>query len=336
MKRAKDVFVYLEQDKTGAPSPKSLALLQTGRAIAAVSGGCLAAVCFGNDASACAQKARAFGADQILFCEETSRTLDASDDAETLSELLTERPARALLVADTPRGRALAAIVGARLRAVVVAHVESARMRKRDKRIVWKTVSMGGFLQSDAISEDDAPEIGVFTAGALTFSEEVTTHDRTLSQKRFYRSSQVPINNAWRLVKSTPKPQTAIEDAEIIVAGGRGAGGSEGFALIGRLADALGAAVGASRVAVDMGWAPKSCLIGQSGKTVRPKLYVNCGISGSVQHITGMRTAECVVSINSDPKALIFNVSDYCIVGDLFEILPSLIAKANERRSIVL
>jgi electron transfer flavoprotein alpha subunit len=119
--------------------------------------------------------------------------------------------------------------------------------------------------------------------------------------------------------------------ANVIVAGGNGAG-PEGFKLIEELAELLHGAVGASRVAVDKGWISHSHLIGQSGITVTPDLYINCGISGSVQHIVGMRDAKCVVSINKDPKALIFNVSDYGIVGDLHKILPALIAEIRRHR----
>ena len=119
--------------------------------------------------------------------------------------------------------------------------------------------------------------------------------------------------------------------ANVIVAGGNGAG-PEGFKLIEELADLLHGAVGASRVAVDKGWISHAHLIGQSGITVTPDLYINCGISGSVQHIVGMRDAKCVVSINKDPKALIFNVSDYGIVGDLHKILPALIAEIRRHR----
>jgi electron transfer flavoprotein alpha subunit len=119
--------------------------------------------------------------------------------------------------------------------------------------------------------------------------------------------------------------------ARVIVAGGNGAG-PEGFKLIEELAELLHGAVGASRVAVDKGWISHAHLIGQSGITVTPDLYINCGISGSVQHIVGMRDAKCVVSINKDPKALIFNVSDYGIVGDLHKVLPALIAEISRHR----
>jgi electron transfer flavoprotein alpha subunit len=118
-----------------------------------------------------------------------------------------------------------------------------------------------------------------------------------------------------------------IEDADIIVSGGRGLGKPENFKLIEELAQALGAAVGSSRPPVDDGWIPYSHQVGQTGKTVRPKLYVACGISGSVQHMAGMGTSECIVAINSDPNAPIFEIATYGIVGDLFKVVPMLTEK---------
>ena len=135
------------------------------------------------------------------------------------------------------------------------------------------------------------------------------------------------------LLKEMGDENVDLEGAEIIVSGGRGVGGPEGFAPIKALAEVLGATVGASRAAVDSGWISHAHQVGQTGKTVGPKLYIACGISGAIQHLAGMSGSDCIVAINKDPDAPIFDVADYGVVGDLFQVLPVLTEEIKKLRA---
>ncbi len=136
-----------------------------------------------------------------------------------------------------------------------------------------------------------------------------------------------------RVLRSVVEEQDTvnISEADIIIAGGRGLESEKGFGLIRRLAEVLGGAVGASRAAVDSGWIPYHHQVGQTGKTVCPKVYIACGISGAIQHVVGMQPADIIVAINRDPDAPIFDVATYGIVGDLFEVVPMLTRKLEQR-----
>ena len=349
MKR--EVWVYLETSEDQRLSSESKELLAQGKTVAqmtAESGlppfdevrGILAGGC-ADKLEKAAGEAFLCGADHVTVIEgEALDAFSAECCSDAVAQLLEQasgcRP-RVMLFGRSPEGMDLAPALAARLKAGMLSDCVDAW--PVPDGMAWERHAFGGTAVSCMKFRDGELPIVSVRPGSLGGKQE-TGEEYPASVLKNYaidRFSYTPAReirrpSLIRVLEAAGGRGADISSADVIVAGGNGAG-PEGFALIQELADLLHGAVGASRIAVDKGWAPHSRLIGQSGKTVAPRLYINCGISGSVQHIVGMRDAACVVSINKDPRALIFNVSDYGIVGDLHRVLPEMIREIRRSRN---
>ncbi|BDF72536.1 electron transfer flavoprotein subunit alpha [Oscillospiraceae bacterium] len=331
--KTKDLWVFIETDEQGRAQNVGLELLTPGRVLAEKQGGALVAVVIGNHVDAAVQAASAQGADQIIVVEGPEYA-HYSTDAYTaaLFALVEQYGPTSMLIGATNNGRDLGPRLSCRLKTGLTADCTALDIDAESGNVAWTRPAFGGNLMATILCPDHRPQIGTVRPGVFKKGEpgeagaEVIRADIHMDPKDI--RTQV-----LDLIRDLGGEHVDLEEAEIIVSGGRGVGGPEGFAPVRALAEALGGVVGASRAAVDSGWIAHAHQVGQTGKTVGPKVYIACGISGAIQHLVGMSGSNVIVAINKDPDAPIFDVADYGVVGDLFEVLPVLTAEVKKLRA---
>ncbi len=320
----KNLWVFLETAEGKAKSV-GLELLNPGRRIADQLGCKLVAVVFGGNNQEAERAAAEYGADEIISVEGPSYEVYFTDAYAYGMHVLVEKyKPEIIFVGATNIGRDFAPRVSCRLKTGLTADCTSLDIDAETGNMAWTRPAFGGNLMATILCPDTRPQIGTVRPGV--FKKAAPAAGRTVPVIK-ESISLPPEEIQVELVESVKEiagELVKLEDAEIIVSGGRGVGGPEGFAPVRELAEALGAAVGASRAAVDAGWIPHAHQVGQTGKTVGPKVYIACGISGAIQHLAGMSGSDCIVAVNKDPEAPIFKVADYAIVGDLFKVLPAM------------
>ncbi len=321
-----NIFVWVEQFK-GQAASASWEAMGLARTLADGLGGQVVACVLGQGVGSLGQEAIACGADQALVCDDATVADYRSEPyVALLAKLMREGEPAALLMPASARGRDLAGGLAAELSIGVIADVTGVKL-EGDKFAVTRPVYAGKLL-SDVTATlrpliitirnraFPKPEPTASRAGQVTNVAPTLAEDAITSKVVEWVVEEGKVN---------------LADARIIVSGGRGVGGPEGFKPVRDLAVVLGAAVGASRAAVDAGWIPYAHQVGQTGKTVSPDLYIACGISGAIQHQAGMRTAKCIVAINKDPEAPIYKLARFGAVGDLFQIVPALSGEFKKR-----
>ena len=322
------VFVWIEQFR-GEPVPLSWEALGKARELADARNSQVAAMVLGQNVGELTQQAISYGADIVYLADDvTLAEFRAVPYAAVVKQLVKEHQPAIMLWGGTARGRELAATVGADLGLGVAADCLDLRLDDEGNLVATRPIYTGNII-TDVVFRTK-PQIATVRARAFLMPEpdparsgQVVTVDAVLSE------DEVPVKVVG--FEETAAGEVSLTEANIIVSGGRGVKGPEGFEPIRELASVLGAAVGASRAAVDAGWIPYAHQVGQTGKQVRPDLYIACGISGAIQHLAGMRTSKVIVAINKDPEAPIFQVADYGIVGDLFKVVPALTKTLKER-----
>ncbi len=325
------VWVFAEQ-RHGKLKSVSLELVSEGRKLADKLGTHVAAVCLGHNVEGTEELA-AHGADRVYLADDPALA-DHQEDyyAALMVDLVRRYRPEILLAGATAMGRSLIPRVASILYTGLTADCTGLDIDPETGLLLQTRPTFGGNVMATIVCQAKRPQMS--TVRPHVFKKNSADPDRKAEVVRVDFSKEA-VTARTRLLDFIEdlSEKVKLDDAEIIVSGGRGLGKPENFALVQELADVLGAAVGSSRPPVDEGWIPYSHQVGQTGKTVCPKVYVACGISGSVQHMAGMQTSDVIVAVNEDPNAPIFEIATYGLVGDLFQVLPMLASRLKESRT---
>lgn len=285
----------------------------------------LTAVVLGEEITDAAAELSKYGADTIIAADSPElKSFRGEVYANVVCDILEKHPARIVLLGATNQGKELSARVAAKLGVGLATECTSFTLE--DDTLIATRPLYGGRVIAE-VEIEGSPKIASIRPNMMAIEEvaaagEVVGFDVNTGEAKV------------ELLEETIEVSEKVEltEADYVISGGRGMNG-EDFSLLEELASLLGGAVGASRNAVDAGWRPQSDQVGQTGKVVSPKLYLACGISGAMQHTAGISTSDTIVAINNDPDALIFRVADYCIIDDLFDVVPEITAKIKELKA---
>ena len=318
------VWVFIEQRDTLIQNV-SLELLGKGREIADKLKTKLTAVVLGYGISDKSDELIHFGADEVIVVDnEILKIYITEPYTKVLTQLINDKKPDVMLIGATTIGRDLAPRVSARVHTGLTADCTSLDIDEETQNLLMTRPAFGGNIMATIICPDYKPQMSTVRPGVMKKLEK--------DQKRTGKVEEYPVNlssedinvEILEIVKEE-KQKINIEEASVLVSAGRGIGAKENFQNIENLANELGAVVSASRGVVDLGYVETSRQVGQTGKTVRPDLYIACGISGAIQHVAGMEESEYIVAINKNADAPIFEYADLGIVGDVNKVIPALV-----------
>lgn len=323
LKDYKDIWVFVESEE-GKAKRVSFELLNVAGTLAKEKNCKLVAVLVGKDLDPIAKEAIGYGADCAIVVEGEEYGFYSTDAfSDALVKLVQKYKPETFMLGATNNGRDLGPRVASRLQTGLTADCTDITIDEDSGNIVWTRPTFGGNLMANILCPDHRPQMGTVRQGVfkkLPFDE--SRQGEIIKEDIHFPKEKI----RTRLVERVEElaAEVNFDDAEIIVSGGRGVGSQENFALLRDLASALGGCVGCSRAVVDAGWMPQVYQVGQSGKTVAPKIYFAIGISGAIQHVAGISASDVIVAINKDKDAPIFEVANYGIVGDLNKVVPEL------------
>ena len=310
-----------------------LEMLVGGRRLADAVSEKLVAIVMGLDTKEAVKAAVSYGADQVIV-------LDGNDNGEyntegytyALEQLINKYKPSAMLIGASINGRDLAPRLAARLKTGLAADCTGAEIDAATGTISWTRPAYGGNTMAIVETPEARPQLATVRASVYKRGEPDTQRSAEIIEESIELPAGIVRTSIIEKIAEVAEG-IKLEDAEVVISGGRGVGNVENFEMLKELASILNGAVGASRAAVDAGWISHLYQVGQTGKTVSPKLYIACGISGAIQHLAGMSGSDRVVAINRDPDAPIFEVADYGIVGSIKEVVPALIAEIKKLKA---
>ena len=325
---ARGVWVFAEQ-RCGNLKNVAYELLSKGRELADTLETDLSAVCFGHDINDIDQLI-AYAADKVYLVDSPDLA-DNQEDYLThqLVQLIREYQPEIVIAGATALGRSFIPRVAAILNTGLTADCTGLDIDTEKRLLLQTRPTYGGNIMATIICPAKRPQMATVRPRVFKKNNPDNTRQGQIIKVDFKSESIHTKTKLLNFIDNVAE-KVKLEDADIIVSGGRGLGKPENFKLLSELAEVLGAALGASRAAVDEGWIPYIHQVGQTGKTVCPRLYIACGISGAIQHLAGMQTSDVIVAINDDPNAPIFDVATYGLVGNLFQVVPMLIEKLKE------
>ncbi len=325
------VWVFAEQ-REGNLVRVSLELLGRARALAAELNQEVSAVLLGSGVSGLARTLFEHGADRVYVADHAGlETYRTNAYARVIQDLATEYKPNVFLMGATHIGRDLAPRVSRRIGVGLTADCTELSVDPKESILLQTRPAFGGNVMATIANRYSRPQMATVRPGVMEIVREAGKKGEIVHCRVDLEEEGI----GTRLLEKVREKKKSVQlsEAKVIVAGGRGVGGAKGFSVLEELASVLGGEVGGTRVAMEEGWIPPERQVGQTGQSVRPELYVACGISGAVQHRAGMSSSRYVIAVNKDRRAPIFQVADWGIVGDLHEVLPAMIEEIKKEKN---
>lgn len=333
-KEAKDLSVYkgvwvFAEQRDGIIMPVVIELLGEGKKLAAEIGTELCAVLCGSNVGSQVDELIAYGAEKVYLADSAElKTYTTDGYTKVITEAINAYKPEVVLLGATHIGRDLGPCLAVKAATGLTADCTKLEIDPEDKKLKQTRPAFGGNLMATIVCPNHRPQMSTVRPGVMDKAVYNPSNKGEIVNLNVSFAEEDIRTKVIEIVK-TLKDVVSLTDAEIIVCGGMGIGKAEGFDLLKELADKIGGVIGATRACVDAGWIDHCYQIGQTGTTVKPKIYFACGISGAIQHTSGMQNSEFIVAINKNESAPIFELADYGIVGDLYKVIPAIIAELS-------